>query len=86
MIPEEARAAFVAADEEFLAHRQTCYACGNSRWRYPPACPDGDSLRAAALVKRQVWADAVAQVRASGSSTDVPSLAEKIRREEDING
>lgn len=63
--PAEAQAAYAAADDEFLAHARTCHVCGNSRLRYRPACSDGDPLRAAALARRQVWADAVAQVRAS---------------------
>lgn len=65
MTPGEAQAAYAAADEEFLAHKRACYACGNSRLRHPRPCPDGDPLRAAALARWQAWADAVAQARAA---------------------
>jgi len=65
MTPGEAQAAYVAADDKFLAHKRACDACGNSRVRHQRPCPDGDPLRAAALAGRRAWADAVALARAA---------------------
>jgi len=72
MTPSEAQAVFVAADEEFLAHARQCDVCGNSRLRYRPACAEGDPLRMTALAKRELWAQAVAEMRAAASSASCP--------------
>jgi hypothetical protein len=61
MTPREAQAGYVEADEKFQAHKRTCPVCGNPRLR--DRCQEGDSLREAALAKRQAWADAVAAAR-----------------------
>jgi hypothetical protein len=65
--PGEARAAYVAADDEFAIHRSQCYACGNSRSKHRSPCPAGDPLRLVALDRRQDWARVVAESRAASS-------------------